>query len=143
MRAWEAMSESQRKRRKKTSTDSTNNNNMKTLDIGGTKVGMLKKHVAVTAAKSKTNNQSSGFRSLLRKAPKSGSLHHIGGSGSDSSASSRAGYRSRLGSSEEVRDESEMVVTSYTKPEKQRHHHHHHHKHKHSSRPKEEKFSRH
>ena len=146
MRAWEAMSESQRKRRKKSSTDSTNNN-IKTLDIGGTKVGMIKKQAASTAAKSKTNNQSSRFRSLLRKAPKSGSLHHIGGSGSDSSASSRAGYRSRLGSSEEVRDESEMVVTSYTKPEKQRHHHHHHHRHKHSSssssRPKEEKFSRH
>ena len=70
MRAWEAMSESQRKRRKKTSTDSTNNN-LKTLDIGGTKVGMLKKHVAVTAAKSKTNNQtislwSNLYRSVLK-----------------------------------------------------------------------------
>jgi hypothetical protein len=87
--------------------------------------------------------QPSNLRSFLRKDTKSISHQHIvSGHGSDSSASSRAGYRQRLGSSEEVRDESEMVVTSYTKPDKQRHHHHHHHKHKHN-RPKEEKFSRH
>lgn len=87
--------------------------------------------------------QPSNLRSFLRKDTKSISHQHIvSGHGSDSSASSRAGYRPRLGSSEEVRDESEMVVTSYTKPDKQRHHHHHHHKHKHN-RPKEEKFSRH
>lgn len=131
------------------SSNNCNNNNSNNTNnesgIGGSNgnsniVGVLKK----TTNSSKSNSQS-GFRSLLRKAPRTGSLHHIGGSGSDSSSSSRAGYRSRLGSSEEVRDESEMVVTSYTKPEKQRHHHHHHHRHKHSSssRPKEEKFSRH
>jgi hypothetical protein len=146
MRAWEAVSDSHRKRRLNKSkssgladggssgsgSGSSNNNN----------VSNLKKRI-------KLNQATSGFRSLLRKAPKSASLHHMNGSGSDSSASStRAGFRSRLGSSEEVRDESEMVVTSYTKPEKhqQRHHHHHHHRHKHSgggARPKEEKFSRH
>ena len=139
LRAWEAVNEGHRKRRKKSNAadfgDSSSSSN-------GNK-GLVKKQNRF--------NPPTGFRSLLRKAPKSGgSLHRVNGSGSgsDSSSSSRAGYRSRLGSSEEVRDESEMVVTSYTKPEKQRHHHHHHRHHRHTSgggggRPKDEKFSRH
>lgn len=53
--------------------------------------------------------------------------------GEASSSAARSGFRSRLGTSEEVRDGSEMVVSSFTKPEKQRHHHHHHHRHKHRS----------
>ena len=50
------------------------------------------------------------------------------------------GGGSRYRSSEEVRDESEVVISSYTaKSEKPRHHHHHHHRHKH--RPREESTS--
>ena len=41
-------------------------------------------------------------------------------------------FRARLDPlSEGDRDASEMVVSSYTKPEKRHHHHHHHHRHKH------------
>ena len=62
------------------------------------------------------------------------------GSSRENDAVTRGGGGSRYRSSEEVRDESEVVISSYTaKSEKPRHHHHHHHRHKH--RPREESTS--
>lgn len=63
-----------------------------------------------------------------------GSSREISGS-SAGAGRTGGGFRSRLGTSEEPREGSEMVISSFAKPEKQRtHHHHHHHKHRHRSR---------
>lgn len=48
--------------------------------------------------------------------------------------SSSSSFRTRLEPHDGDRDASEMVVSSYAKPEKRHHHHHHHHRHKHRSR---------
>ena len=67
--------------------------------------------------------------------------HSHSSSSTDTGSSRENEARSnRYRSSEEVRDESEVVISSYTaKSEKPRHHHHHHHRHKH--RPREESTS--
>lgn len=74
----------------------------------------------------------------IRKEPSRNSIRHHRHSQSGSSTdtgSSRENESTRRYNREEVRDESEMVISSYTKAEKPRHHHHHHHRHKH--RPRE------
>ena len=87
--------------------------------------------------------------SQFRKDPSPSSSHmrrhhrhsHSGSSTDTGSGSSHREVESRGGSryrtSEEVREESEMVINAVEKP--RHHHHHHHHRHKH--RPRESESS--